>query len=120
MKRGFADTLSRARISRYAFRQLREGVRHGGLLPFHKIPQRLVDGLVERRRLIFGEPLLPDGIGALLSRFLAFCKPLLEGVVVRDEGAVERDLEVLLRMLAAEIVRAGADFADGGKPLPVL
>ncbi len=68
---------------------------------------------VDGRRLVFGEHLLPELVGALRSIEAAFRLPLLDGVVVGDGRAIERRLEIGLRVRAAEEVAARRDLVEG-------
>src|SRR4051794_28650704 len=83
------------------------------LLAGDEILQRLVDGGIDRWRLIgvqHGAALL---VGTLGRGLLAGVAPLLEGIVVGDGGVPERGLVVLQRVLAAEEMLARPDLAEG-------
>src|SRR5215217_7584876 len=77
------------------------GVGHGIFPLPHELLQGLVGPGVERRRLVFGEHPLPDRVGAGRHVLASLGFPLLDGVVVRDGGAVERGLEIGLRVRAS-------------------
>lgn len=98
----------------------REGVGHRLLPLAHKGLQRLVDGRIQVRRLVVGQHLADQRVGALGGVLGAFGLPLLEGVVVRDRRAVEGGLEVGLCVGAAEEMAARPDFAQRVHGLAVL
>ena len=67
---------------------------------------------IDRRRLVFGERLLPAALAR--GRVEApFRLPLLDPVVVGERGAVEGGLEIRLGVGAAEEMRARRDLAEG-------
>src|ERR1017187_9817997 len=83
------------------------------------VEQRLVDRRIERRLDILGELLFPERIRALGHIGRTFRFPLLVAVVVRERGAIERILEIGLRMGAAQKVLAGPDLAYGIQRLAI-
>src|SRR4029077_6184675 len=95
-------------------------VGEGRLAARDVLEQRLIDRGVQRRRLVLGELLLPECVGARGHVPGALRLPLLDAVVVGERGAVEGGLEVGLGVRAAEEVFAGADLADGIERLTVL
>jgi hypothetical protein len=69
---------------------------------------------------IAGSSGLPNLVGALRGVETALGLPLLDRVVVGDARAVERGLEIGLRVRAAEIVLAGRHLAESVDRLRVL
>jgi hypothetical protein len=91
-----------------------------GLLLLDELAERFVDSGVDRRGLVVGEHLFPRPVGALGHVEFPLRLPLLDGIVVGEEGAVEGALEVLLGVGGAEEVAARPDFAEGVERLAVV
>src|SRR3954447_16383558 len=83
-----------------------------GLAPCDVRAQLLVDRVVDRRRLVVGQPLLPDRVGALRRVEPPLVAPLLAAGVGGDRRPVERLLEVRERVGRAEEVHARLLLAE--------
>src|SRR5436305_8563338 len=97
------------------WRSRRTSIPRVGRLGFRsrdEVAERLVDGRVERRRLIFGEPLLPQGVGAPSRVFRTRRLPFLERFVVGEFAVPECALIIGHRMRAAEEMRARPDLLE--------
>ena len=90
------------------------------LPPVAIVPEGLVDGGIDGRRLVLPEHFLPDSIGTLGGVLRAFDRPLLIGLVVGDGRLPEGSLEIALGMGAAEEMRTRPDLADGVQRLAFL
>src|SRR5687768_14106754 len=96
------------------------GIGEGRLPLRDELLEGLVDPLVDRRRLVLAEQPLPDRVGPLGGVETAVLLPLLEAVVVRRLGSVERVLEVRERVRRTEEVLAGPVRDDRVERLAVL
>src|SRR5919198_156660 len=96
------------------------GVGKCRLSPSDEVAERLVDARVDQWRLVLGEHLLPDPVGALRRVERAVLLPLLEAVVVGYRTPIKGRLEVRERVRGAEEVLTGPVLADGVEALPVL
>src|SRR5579863_51158 len=95
-------------------------VREGSLAAIHIIVESLIHPRIERRRLVLGELLFPQAVGALDHVPGALRLPLLDTVVIGERRAVEGGLEIGLGVCTAEEVLARPDLTDGIERLPVV
>ncbi len=89
------------------------GVRGGSLLPRHKVVQRVKRGHVHRRRLVFGEALLPQGIGPSGGIGRPRRLPPLERPIVGQLAVPEGRLVMRHRVAAPKEVVARANLGKG-------
>src|SRR3954452_4143889 len=115
-----APTTGRRRSAALTDMALDVRIREGRLAAGDEVGQGLVDGRVDRRRLVAREHPLPDLVRSLRGVERPVLLPLLVGVVVGDLRAIERGLEVGERVGGAEEVLAGAVLADRVERLAVL
>ena len=87
-------------------------IRHFAIAPLDVLAQRFIDARIQIRGHILFERALPQRIGTLCGVQGTFGFPLFEAVAVGDGGTVKSVLEVCLRVLTTQEMRAGPHFPE--------